>query len=390
LENSELYQQFLNGKCNSEELDQLFRYFGTASEAELKDIILAEMEKSEQEPITESEQRHLKHLQGQLTKQIFKERKSIISLWPRIAAAVSIAIAVSAAGGYFIFHKNQTAQQISQNQNDVAPGSNKAILKMANGKQVIITGAKNGLLAQQGSTTITKTADGKLTYANSATNSGIMLYDTLIVPRGGQHQIKFSDGSIAFLNADSKLRIPENFEKSDRTVELISGEADFQVVHNSKSPFRVKVKGQITEDIGTEFNINAYPDETNIKTTLLAGVVKVSSKSKSSVLKPGQQSVVNPSSNTIRVYNVDTDEAFAWKNGKFIFSSTPLDNIMSQLSRWYDVEVVYQDDSIKQKQFSAISTRFANASQVLHNLELTGEVKFKIEGKRITVLKNRY
>jgi len=390
LENSELYQQFLNGECNREELDQLFRYFGTASEAELKEMILVEMEKSEQEPIAESEQRHLKHLQGQLTKQIFKERKSIISLWPRIAAAASIVIAVSAAGGYFIFHKNQTAQQISQNQNDVAPGSNKAILKMANGKQVIITGAKNGLLAQQGSTTITKTADGKLTYSNSGNNNSIMLYDTLIVPRGGQHQIKFSDGSIAFVNADSKLRIPENFEKSDRTVELISGEADFQVVHNSKSPFRVKVKGQITEDIGTEFNINAYPEETTIKTTLLTGVVKVYSKSKSSILKPGQQSAVNPSSSTIRVYNVDTDEAFAWKNGKFMFNSTPLEDIMRQLSRWYDVDVVYQDERIKQKQFSAISTRFANASQVLHDLELTGEVKFKIEGKRITVLKNNY
>jgi transmembrane sensor len=376
LENSELYHQFLNGKCNSEELDQLFRYFGTASEAELKEMIIVEMENSKQEPITEVEQ-------------LFKERKSTIRLWPRIAAAASIIIAVS-SGTYFILHKNQPAQQTAENRNDVPPGSNKAILKMANGKQVVITGAKNGLLAQQGSTTITKTADGKLTYANSGNNNSIMLYDTLIVPRGGQHQIKFSDGSIAFLNADSKLRIPENFEKSDRTVELISGEADFHVVHNAKSPFRVKVKGQITQDIGTEFNINAYPDEAIIKTTLLEGAVRVSSNNRSSILKPGQQAAVNPSSNTIRVYNVDTDEAFAWKNGKFMFSSTRLEDIMRQLSRWYDVEVVYQDDSIKQKQFSAISTRFANASQVLHDLELTGEVKFKIEGKRITVLKNKY
>jgi transmembrane sensor len=389
LENSELYHQFLNGKCNSEELDQLFRYFGTASEAELKEMIIVEMENSKQEPITEVEQKHLKRLHGLLTEQLFKERKSTIRLWPRIAAAASIIIAVS-SGTYFILHKNQPAQQTAENRNDVPPGSNKAILKMANGKQVVITGAKNGLLAQQGSTTITKTADGKLTYANSGNNNSIMLYDTLIVPRGGQHQIKFSDGSIAFLNADSKLRIPENFEKSDRTVELISGEADFHVVHNAKSPFRVKVKGQITQDIGTEFNINAYPDEAIIKTTLLEGAVRVSSNNRSSILKPGQQAAVNPSSNTIRVYNVDTDEAFAWKNGKFMFSSTRLEDIMRQLSRWYDVEVVYQDDSIKQKQFSAISTRFANASQVLHDLELTGEVKFKIEGKRITVLKNKY
>ena len=217
-----------------------------------------------------------------------------------------------------------------------------------------------------------------------------MLYDTLVVPRGGQHQVKFSDGSIAYLNADSKLRIPENFEKSDRTVELISGEGDFHVVHNAKSPFRVKVKDQVTEDIGTEFNINAYPDEITIKTTLLEGSIKVSNKMHSSVLKPGEQAAIRSSSNAIKTSDVDTDEAFAWKNGKFIFSSTPLEDIMRQLSRWYDVDVVYQDERIKQKQFSAISTRFANASQVLHDIELTGEVKFKIEGKRITVLKNNY
>ena len=257
---------------------------------------------------------------------------------------------------------------------------------MANGTQLVITNAKNGLLAQHGSIRIIKTADGKLVYSNTGTNGGMMLYDTLIVPRGGQHQVKFSDGSIAYLNSDSKLRIPENFEKSDRTVELITGEADFEVVHNTKSPFRVKVNGQITEDIGTEFNINAYPDEAIVKTTLLKGSIKVIGKSKSMILKPGQQADISSAFNAIKIYDVDTDEVFAWKNGKFIFSSTPLEEIMRQLSRWYDVDVVYEDESLRQKKFLAISTRFANASQVLHDLELTGAVKFKIDGKRIIVL----
>jgi len=328
----------------------------------------------------------------------FKDRISRPQTTARIArlrwaaAAASIIVVFGAGTAYLLLHKKPAAQQIAQNQiHDIAPGGNKAILKLANGQRLVVTGAKNGLLAQQGNTTITKTADGQLAYNNTGgVSKSVMLYDTLVVPRGGQHQVKFADGSIAYLNADTKLRIPENFQGSDRTVELISGEADFHVVHNAKMPFMVKVNGQITKDIGTEFNINAYADEPVIKTTLLEGSVKVSKNNQSIILRPGQQAVVRASLNNIKVNNVDTDEAFAWKNGKFLFSGTPLGNIMRQLSRWYDVDVVYQDEAIKQKQFFAISTRFANASQVLHDLELTGEVKFKIEGKRITVLKNNY
>jgi transmembrane sensor len=314
-------------------------------------------------------------------------RAKQVKLWPRIAAAASVLLLLS-AGGYFILHKQTTNQQTAQNQShDIAPGSNKAILKLANGQRLVVTDAKNGLLAQQGNTTITKTADGQLSYSNAAgASKSAMLYDTLIVPRGGQHQVKFADGSIAYLNADTKLRIPENFQGSDRTVELISGEADFHVVHNAKIPFMVKVKGQLTKDIGTEFNINAYPDEPTIKTTLLEGSIKVSKNSQSITLKPGQQAIVQPTSNDIKVNEADTDEAFAWKNGKFLFSGTSLGNIMRQVSRWYDVDVVYQHEALKAKPFSAISTRFTNVSQVLHNLELTGEVKFKIQGKTITVL----
>ena len=148
----------------------------------------------------------------------------------------------------------------------------------------------------------------------------------------------------------------------------------------------VKAKGQITKDIGTEFNINAYPDEPAIKTTLLEGSVKVSRNNQFITLQPGQQAVVQANTTSIKVNAVDTDEAFAWKNGKFLFSGTPLGNIMRQLSRWYDVDVVYQDEALKAKPFSAISTRFTNVSQVLHDLELTGDVKFKIEGKTIRVL----
>lgn len=382
----DLWERFIRNECTTSEIEQLLEQFNdAANESELRELISAALqdEVTRIEPALPDLEQKETEIYAALLPNIREQRKPY--LWPRIAAAASVILIIS-AGGYFLWHKKPQKSQIAQNQHDVAPGTDKAIIKMANGKQINVTDAKNGLLARQGATTITKTADGKLVYQNSGGNAGTMLYDTIVVPRGGQHQVKFADGSIAYLNADSKLRIPENFEGSGRTVELISGEADFHVVHHAERPFTVIANGQITKDIGTEFNINAYPDEPAIKTTLLEGSIRINKNKQFVILKPGQQSVVSAANSIIKVQEADTDEAFAWKNGQFIFNSAPLENIMRQVSRWYDVNVIYESESLKAKRFSAISTRFTNASQVLHDLELTGDVKFDIEGKTIKVL----
>ena len=370
-----LFSRYANGIATREEYDQLLNLINEAKVdwqlRELLDELWLEIDESIIPDVA------LPALP------MITERSRYRKLFPYTVAA-SLLFGIGTAA-YMLIQRIAPKQTAQNAIHDISPGTNKAILKMANGRQLIITGAKNGLLAQQGSTMISKSADGKLVYSNSGQGSNIMRYDTLIVPRGGQHQLKFSDGSTAYLNADSKLRFPENFDKSDRTVELISGEADFVVIHNTRSPFRVKVKGQLTEDIGTEFNINAYPEETVIKTTLLTGSVKISDKGKSSLLKPGQQSAVSSTSNGINIYTVDTDEAFAWKNGKFHFINEKLSEIMMQASRWYNVEVVYDKETLKDKRFGVIGNRFENASELLHNLEFTGEVKFKITNKKITV-----
>ena len=370
-----LFSRYANGIATREEYDQLLNLINEAKvDWQLRELL--------DELWLEIDESIIPDVALPVLPMITK-RSRYRKLFPYTVAA-SLLFGIGTAA-YMLIQRIAPKQTAQNAIHDISPGTNKAILKMANGRQLIITGAKNGLLAQQGSTTISKTADGKLVYSNSGQGSNIMRYDTLIVPRGGQHQLKFSDGSTAYLNADSKLRFPENFDKSDRTVELISGEADFVVIHNTRSPFRVKVKGQLTEDIGTEFNINAYPEETVIKTTLLTGSVKISDKGKSSLLKPGQQSAVSSTSNGINIYTVDTDEAFAWKNGKFHFINEKLSEIMMQASRWYNVEVVYDKEMLKDKRFGVIGNRFENASELLHNLEFTGEVKFKITNKKITV-----
>ena len=370
----DIARKFLKGTISEDEQNEFDAWFNEH-----------QIDTSNQISVDQTEEEHRQVIFERIRQEIkYFGNAKVRSLWPRIAAAASVILIIS-AGGLFLKHRKQANVQVAQNKYDIPPGRNKAIIKLANGKQINVTDAKNGLLAQRGNITITKSGDGKLVYKNSGGSTGAMAYDTIIVPRSGQHQVNFPDGSIAWLNADTKLRVPENFENSDRMVELISGEADFHVAHNVKKPFTVIARGQITKDIGTEFNINAYPDEPAIKTTLLEGNIRVNKNKQFVILKPGQQTIVIAGYPHIRVQEADTDEALAWKNGKFIFNSTSLENIMRQLSRWYDVEVIYENNELKTKKFSAISTRFANASQILHNLELTGDVKFHMEGKTIKV-----
>jgi transmembrane sensor len=309
----------------------------------------------------------------------------IYRLWPRIAAAASILFILS-IGGYFLLHK-QPQQQYAQNKtNDITPGSNKAIL-LSNGKKIVLTSAQNGQLAAYGHTIINKTQDGQVVYQASNASSSvsdIMVYDTLKVPRAGSYRLTLADGSKVWLNAATVLRYPEKFTGNERTVELISGEAYFAVVHNAKMPFRVVTNNQTVEDIGTEFNINAYPDEPSLKTTLISGSVQLSKRDKSVLLKPGQQAWL--SNNSLTVRDADLEEVTAWKNGYFLFNNEDIKSLMKRISRWYDVEISYEGN-ITNEGFNGIISRNKNISQVLAMLEETNTVHFKINGRRISVTK---
>jgi transmembrane sensor len=302
-------------------------------------------------------------------------------LWTRIAAAASILIAVS-IGSYYILHK-KPAPELAQNQKqDIAPGKNQATLTLANGKKIILTKSLNGLLAQQGNMNIRMGAAG-ITYKGTGNNQ--IQYNTLSTARGEVTALPLmlADGTKAWLNAGSSITYPVSFTHERKVA--ITGEVDFEVVHNAAKPFTVTARDQTLQDIGTTFDINAYTDEPAIKTTLIEGSVKVSSNNLSIILKPGQQSKLTDSK--FSVNDADIQETIAWKTGMFHFTDEKLAEIMLQVSRWYDVDVVYDDVTLKDKTFGVIGNRFANVSKLLHSLELTGEVKFKVEGKKITVFK---
>ena len=309
-------------------------------------------------------------------------------LYYRLAAAAIVLIVFSA--GLFNYTQKRNSNLFSlfrRSQNDIAPGGNKAILTLANGNRIILTNAKNGLLAQQGGTQINKTANGQIIYnASQAVKGTDTAYNTITTPRGGQYVVVLPDSSRVYLDASSSLRFPAAFSGKLRTV-MLTGEAYFEVAHNKNMPFHVVTKGQTVEVLGTHFNINAYDDEKAIKTTLLEGSVRVSIPGSQALLTPGEQSQIagpvtaDKSINVVQ--NANTEEAVAWKNGFFQFENADVQTIMRQFARWYNVDVVF-DGKVNERLFSGEIHRNLTLLQALELLNYAN-VHFNIDGKKIIV-----
>jgi len=324
----------------------------------------------------------LHHLQ-----EVIAERRTR-RLWPRISAAAAI-ILITGAGLFYYNSRTVTNQQANLVKQDVKPGGNKAYLTLANGSKILLTGAKIGQLAKQTGITITKTADGQVVYSVEHTihnNAANTEYNTIETPKGGQYEVKLPDGTEVWLNAASSLKYPASFAAlKDRRVEL-TGEAYFEVAKDKAHPFVVKTNNEDVEVLGTHFNINNYADEASTKTTLLEGSVQVSTKTGDRVkIKPGQQAILNPSGN-IAIEEVNVNKAIAWKNGKFVFESENISSIMRKLARWYDVEIIYKDE-FPDRTFTGSISRYDNISKILNKIMLTQAIHFKIEGRRVTIMR---
>lgn len=323
-----------------------------------------------------------------LKKQIGIEphRVGPVRLWLRIVAAASIVIAIG-TGVWFYTSLKSTANRNPGivSQNDIGPGKNKATLTLASGKVVHLSDAKTGI----------KIDESKITYndgtaVNEASGVGLQ---TLTTPRGGTYQVILPDGTRVWLNAASSVKFPSTFANAtDRKVELI-GEAYFEVSHNGKQPFIVKTDRQRVEVLGTHFNINSYADEAETRTTLLEGSVRVTvldraeavnHKSKrENILVPGEQSVLKDG--LLSIHKADIETEMAWKDGYFVFKNEDFHATMRKISRWYDVDVIFSE-GVPEIYFEGSVSRFRNVSEVLRKFQLTENVHFKIEGRRITVM----
>ncbi|WP_165806595.1 FecR family protein [Chitinophaga parva] len=265
----------------------------------------------------------------------------------------------------------------------VKPGTNKAVLTLADGTQVPLDSTGSGALALQGNSRITQQRNGQLTYTANGNASTTLQYNNLHVPRGGQFRITLSDGTKVWLNAASDLHYPTSFGPGDRRVEL-SGEAYFEVAQQANHPFKVVVNSSEVQVLGTSFNVSAYGDEAFTRTTLLEGAVKVKSLQGEARLRPGQQAQIHTGGQITVKDDVDMDEVVAWKNGYFQFNHEKISGVMNQLSRWYDLDVTYQG-TIPDREFGGHISRSSSIEDIIRILELS-KIHVKVDNKKITVM----
>jgi len=338
---------------------------------------------------SDSEERSLQRILSKIETEKGAGAKVVGLQWFRWSAAAAIVLLV--AGAVYFLTNNRKQEPVAKVETqtevlDKAPGRDGAILKLADGREIVLDDAGNGNLAQQGSTAITKEGN-LLAYNSKGKSSGEVLYNTLHTPVGRQFQIVLPDGTKAWLNSYSSITYPTAFTGKERNV-TVTGEVYMEVAKNPAKPFKAHVKSPvggmeetIVEVLGTHFNINGYGDEMPVKTTLLEGKVKVTEGSSLALLKPGQQAQVESNKISVRT-GVDLDKETAWKNGLFNFSNDKLKNIMPQISRWYDVDVVYENKDVENIIITGEIERKANLSEVLKILSYL-KIDYKIEGRKL-------
>lgn len=301
-----------------------------------------------------------------------------VRLWPRLIAAAVLLIFTSLA---ILWITKPVAQDLKIV--GVIPGTTKATLTLSNGRKIDLVDANNGALAEEGSASIRKDHKGLISYVAAKPGSKLEapVYNTLTTPKGGYYMVVLADGTNVWLNSTSSIKYPTIFSKEVRIVE-ITGEAYFEVAHNADKPFMVIAGNQKVEVLGTHFNINSYTNEPSIKTTLLQGSVRVTYQGREQLLKPGQQLAIK--NNSFSMYDVETDDVIAWKDGYFEFSNTDIQSAMRQISRWYNVDVQY-DGPITTETLTGRISRLKNISEVLKMIQQTRIVNLKTEGRRIIV-----
>ncbi|MFD2744318.1 MULTISPECIES: FecR family protein [Sphingobacterium] len=306
-------------------------------------------------------------------------------LYPKTIAAAAAAILLL-FGAWFLFYTDRMSLEQTETalvaKSDIAPGQEDATLTLSDGRKIVLSSTQNGELAVDSGVHIFKSPDGQLTYQIMDSDKTVGGINTLSTANGQSFRISLPDGSLVHLNAASSISYSSKLVDHGRRMVKLDGEAYFDVASNKELPFVVETSQQEIHVLGTQFNVNAYADNGFVKTTLEEGEVKVKSGNATRIIAPGQEA--KTANGRLAVSPANLEEALSWKNGYFRFNDQKLTNVMTELSRWYDIEVVYTDKIINET-FTGTLSRNRNISQALNILEKTNSVKFKIEGRRIIV-----
>ncbi|MBR5460917.1 MAG: DUF4974 domain-containing protein [Butyricimonas sp.] len=319
-----------------------------------------------------------------LEKSIYDRKSRRMTLRWSIAASIILLVGLFVGrtinGVRDIHEEQELAKSVMQ------PGTSKAILMMADGKEVVLEQGQNLNILLNERVRVATSSQG-IVYEEYGKGMVTEEYNKLTTPVGGEYSLVLSDGTKVFLNADSELKYPVEFSDGKRIVDL-KGEAYFEVHKDSLRPFIVRMNGAEVTVLGTSFNVNTYGDDGQIYTTLVNGSVRVSSvkNGQAEVLKPGMQSVMDVQSGQLTVREVDVEPYVAWREGRFVFRAMTLDLIMRQLQRWYDFEVFYQNPELKDYEFRGVIKRDMDLDKVLSVIKVTTNVDFEVKGKVITII----
>ncbi len=301
----------------------------------------------------------------------------------RWAAAILLLTTIA---GFYVMYNRTADRPVTIDPSGVLPGSNQAMLTLPDGSQVHLSGDHDGIIV--GDDEI-RYADGTAVFSPEVRKSGSPVNDLqLTTPKGGAYQVMLPDGSKVWLNAASTLTYPSRFTADTRDIR-ISGEAYLEVTADPRRPFRVILEKQVVHVLGTSFQVTDYPDEPDVRTTLVSGAVKVLSFTSQPYsehqrpdqvirLSPGEQSVLS-TSGSLTKQPADLANELAWHNDQFIFDNEPLESILRKVSRWYDVQVRFDYPEARNMTFFGKISRNTPLSSVLNIIEMTDKVHFTLE-----------
>jgi transmembrane sensor len=383
-----LFQKLANGTATSEEIERYYQLVQEpGSETEIKALMLGEL--SDAVIVAEESQERIDRVYYTVQQAIAIEEANqmpvLTKMWHRIAIAATIAVMVFGAGlFYYNLNNKKQADQITY-KNDVEPGRNGATLTLSNGKKIRLADAVNGKLAEEGGVSISKSENGQLVYEVKGGDSEPSQINTLSTAKGETYKVLLPDGSLVYLNAASSLTFDASLIKRGRRVVRLYGEGYFEISKDKAHPFVVETGKQQVEVLGTHFNINAYQEEPAIATTLLEGSVNIAANGKSQILKPGEQAL--NLSNVIRVRPVNAESFIDWKNGDFYLNNLDFRTAMRKIARWYDLELIYDDSVQDDIQSTGYISRSSKLSSILRLIEKSGQVHFKVDGKKLYISK---
>ena len=305
--------------------------------------------------------------------------------WWKYAAVLLFPILV--VGSWKLIYEVEQVPVVTTSVSQIQPGCSRAVLVLDDGRKVFLKEEDERVISEDKGITVTGEKDRLVYTSSEGKNVDEIRFNELEVPRGGEYKVRLADGTLVYLNSATRMKYPVKFDEKERKVYL-SGEAYFDVTKNDKQPFIVETDLGEVKVYGTQFNVKFYPEEKEIKATLVEGNIGFKSEEVAELkIKPGYQlrlaeGAKKPEVKPVKIYN-----EIAWKNRMFCFESERLESIMLKLERWYNVDIIFEDSGLKKFKFSGNLNRYDNIDKILHFFEEVFDVKFAVEENTIKVMR---